>query len=42
MKIHENMEHVLEYADKIAYREHWDDIPKTSDSFRSGYGILMK
>lgn len=42
MKIHENMEHVLEYADKIAYREPWDDIPKTSDSFRSGYGILMK
>lgn len=41
-KIDANMGQVLEYADKLAYREPWEDIPKTSDSFRSRYGILTK
>ncbi len=37
-----NMEQVLEYAEGLAYREPWEDLPKTSDSYRSRYGILTK
>lgn len=39
-KIDKNMNRVLEYAKKLEYKEPWDEIPVTSDSFKAKYNLF--
>jgi len=39
-KIENNMGALLEYADKIDYKEPWEDVSVISDSFESNYELL--
>jgi perosamine synthetase len=41
-KINANMAQIIDYADRLTYREPWEDIPKIPDSFQSRYGMLRK
>jgi len=39
-KIEKNMPEVIAYADRLDYKDPWETIPVTSDSFKAVYGIL--
>ncbi len=41
-KLERNMPQILEYAAKIKYTEPWEDIAKTSDSFKAKYSFWKK
>ena len=40
-KIQHNIEEVIKYAKRLDYREPWEDVAKTSDSFGATYKCLM-
>lgn len=39
-KLNDNLPALIQYSERLEYREPWDEIPVTSDSFRAIYGVM--